>query len=82
MFSAINFDLFKKYLCHESCSETGSVFEVAAGWAAKIQTESAAGAVFAKSKGAGLKKRHSCEFAEIDRRKENKRRVKSENPGK
>ncbi|CBY22098.1 unnamed protein product [Oikopleura dioica] len=38
------------YLCHESCSETGSVFEVAAGWAAKIQTESAAGAVFAKSK--------------------------------
>ncbi|CAG5106540.1 Oidioi.mRNA.OKI2018_I69.chr1.g2888.t2.cds [Oikopleura dioica] len=30
--------------------ETGSVFEVAAGWAAKIQTESAAGAVFAKSK--------------------------------
>jgi hypothetical protein len=28
----------------------------AAGWAAKIQTESAAGAVFAKSKGAGLKK--------------------------
>lgn len=56
MFSAINFDLFKKYLCHESCSETGSVFEVAAGWAAKIQTESAAGAVFAKSKGAGLKK--------------------------
>jgi len=38
------------YLCHDSCSETGSVFEVAAGWAAKIQTESAAGAVFAKSK--------------------------------
>ena len=30
------------YLCHESCNETASVFEVSAGWAAKIQTESAA----------------------------------------
>merc|ERR1712226_545065 len=36
------------FLCHESCNETGAVFEVSAGWAAKIQTESAAGAVFAK----------------------------------
>ena len=30
------------FLCHESCNETGAVFEVSAGWAAKIQTESAA----------------------------------------
>ena len=30
------------YLCHESCNETASVFEVSAGWAAKIQTESSA----------------------------------------
>ena len=29
------------YLCHENCSETAAVFEVSAGWAAKIRTESA-----------------------------------------
>ena len=25
------------YLCHESCEETGSVFEVAAGYCAKLR---------------------------------------------
>ena len=35
------------YLCHDSCEESGSTIEVGAGWAGKIRSQSAAGAVFA-----------------------------------
>ncbi|XP_065836662.1 peroxisomal multifunctional enzyme type 2-like [Oscarella lobularis] len=39
---------FAAYLCHESCQETGKLFEVASGWAGRVRWE--------KSAGAGLKK--------------------------
>uniref|UniRef100_UPI00358F2DB2 peroxisomal multifunctional enzyme type 2 n=1 Tax=Myxine glutinosa TaxID=7769 RepID=UPI00358F2DB2 len=33
------------WLCHETCSETGGVFEVAAGWIAKMRWQQAQGSV-------------------------------------
>jgi 3-hydroxyacyl-CoA dehydrogenase/3a,7a,12a-trihydroxy-5b-cholest-24-enoyl-CoA hydratase len=33
------------YLCHESCSTTGSVFEVAGGWMGKVRLEKSSGAM-------------------------------------
>lgn len=33
------------YLCHDSCTETGSVFEVAGGWMGKVRLEKSAGAM-------------------------------------
>ena len=36
---------FVVYLCHESCPETGGVFQMAGGWAAQIRWQEAAGAV-------------------------------------
>jgi 3-hydroxyacyl-CoA dehydrogenase/3a,7a,12a-trihydroxy-5b-cholest-24-enoyl-CoA hydratase len=33
------------YLCHESCSDTGSLFEVAGGWMGKVRLEKSSGAM-------------------------------------
>ena len=33
------------YLCHESCTDTGSVFEVAGGWMGKVRWEKSSGAM-------------------------------------
>ena len=33
------------YLCHESCPETGGVFQIAGGWGAQLRWQEAAGAV-------------------------------------
>lgn len=33
------------YLCHESCPETGEVFQIAGGWAAQLRWQEAAGVV-------------------------------------
>jgi 3-hydroxyacyl-CoA dehydrogenase/3a,7a,12a-trihydroxy-5b-cholest-24-enoyl-CoA hydratase len=33
------------YLCHESCSDTGSLFEVAGGWIGKVRLEKSSGAM-------------------------------------
>lgn len=33
------------YLCHESCTDTGSVFEVAGGWMGKVRLEKSSGAM-------------------------------------
>ncbi|XKL65424.1 hypothetical protein PGB90_008844 [Kerria lacca] len=37
------------WLCHESCNETGSIIESAAGWAAKVQVVRGAGSLLRKS---------------------------------
>jgi len=42
------------YLCHESCPDTGSIYEVGGGWVAKIRQERAAGAFIPVSKGITL----------------------------
>ncbi|CAF1506962.1 unnamed protein product [Adineta steineri] len=33
------------YLCHESCSDTGSLFEVAGGWIGKVRLQKSSGAM-------------------------------------
>ncbi|CAF2703141.1 unnamed protein product [Rotaria sp. Silwood2] len=33
------------YLCHESCTDTGSLFEVAGGWIGKVRLEKSSGAM-------------------------------------
>jgi 3-hydroxyacyl-CoA dehydrogenase/3a,7a,12a-trihydroxy-5b-cholest-24-enoyl-CoA hydratase len=33
------------YLCHESCTDTGSLFEVAGGWMGKVRLEKSSGAM-------------------------------------
>jgi len=33
------------YLCHESCSDSGSLFEVAGGWMGKVRLEKSSGAM-------------------------------------
>jgi 3-hydroxyacyl-CoA dehydrogenase/3a,7a,12a-trihydroxy-5b-cholest-24-enoyl-CoA hydratase len=33
------------YLCHESCTDTGSLFEVAGGWMGKVRLQKSSGAV-------------------------------------
>ena len=33
------------YLCHESCSDTASIFEVAGGWMGKVRLEKSSGAM-------------------------------------
>ena len=33
------------YLCHESCADTGSLFEVAGGWIGKVRLEKSSGAM-------------------------------------
>lgn len=37
------------YLCHESCSDNGSLFEVAGGWMAKVRLEKSSGAMVRRS---------------------------------
>lgn len=36
------------YLCHETCTDTGGIFEVAAGWISKLRWERTAGAILKK----------------------------------
>nr|XP_022912916.1 peroxisomal multifunctional enzyme type 2-like isoform X1 [Onthophagus taurus] len=42
------------YLCHESCTENGSVIDSAAGWAGKVQTFRSSGALLRGSMSAGV----------------------------
>lgn len=37
------------YLCHESCTDTGSLFEVAGGWMGKVRLEKSSGAMVRRS---------------------------------
>ena len=37
---------FVLYLCHEDCKDSGNLFEVGCGWAAKLRWERAAGGFF------------------------------------
>jgi len=39
---------FVLYLCHESCSENGGVFEMAGGWAAQLRWHESSGAMLRK----------------------------------
>ncbi|KAL9981777.1 hypothetical protein ACROYT_G010524 [Oculina patagonica] len=39
---------FVVYLCHESCPETGGVFEMAAGWGAQLRWQESSGAMLRK----------------------------------
>lgn len=39
---------FVVYLCHESCPETGGIFEMAAGWGAQLRWQESAGAMLRK----------------------------------
>lgn len=42
----LSFSALKRYLCHESSTRNGNVYEVGAGWVAQVRWQRARGVVF------------------------------------